>query len=91
MCPGILLQKQTRHEVGRSIISTTDKLSAVAAGLEPNTKYWFHVHAINGVKAEGQFGPSTKSKTKFSQNVCKAANEATGLDAVSLPDGAVNK
>ena len=42
------LQKRTRHE-RRSIISTTDKLSAVAAGLEPNTKYWFRVHAINGV------------------------------------------
>ena len=27
----------------------------------------------------------------FSQNVCKAAAEATGLDAVSLPDGAVHK
>ena len=34
----------------REIISTTDKLSAVAARLEPNTKYQFHVHAINGVK-----------------------------------------
>ena len=75
----------------REIISTTDKLSAVAAGLEPNTKYQFHVHAINGVKGKGQFGPSAKSKTKFSQNVWKAAAEAAGLDAVSLPDGAVNK
>ena len=49
----------------REIISTTDKLSAVAARLEPNTKYQFHVHAINGVNTEGQFGPSAKSKTKF--------------------------
>ena len=32
------LQKRTRHESWETI-STTDKLSAVAAGLEPNTKY----------------------------------------------------
>ena len=56
--------------------------------LYSNTKYWFCVHAINGVKTEG---PILEVKTQFSKNVRKAAAEATGLDAVSLPDGAVNK
>ena len=61
-------QKNTRYKseldvkAGSKTISTTDELSAVAAGLKPNTKYWFRVHAINGSNAEGQFGTNIKSK-----------------------------
>ena len=71
------LQKRTIHGSWETA-STTDQLSAVAEKLEPNTKYWFRVRAINSNNEEGQFSYNITGETKLSKI---ARNTVVGLTA----------